>query len=358
MTVSPAHRALRQLTGGNRSTAAEPLVPEHYPVARRVLAGLLGVLLAEPSRKRDPIASEARDFATVVAGGTSGRSHWELGLALHEADLVNAEFFARVIISARGFAHQLARDIAVHLERADWRSSLAADLDRVLVFAQDLAGAGILAANYGPWGLDYSLRLASDVAVAHASAEELANSLNNYQISSSDLADARVQGREVTRALTGIRSYVYNRIPGSGDQGKMTTALDRLEDAHVLANSLASVLGSDTIDLYAITSAGTAAGTLLSAFDAVFTIACTFVEQDLGYLVNSLGDIAVDASGADLTSVTINDRDALAGIIWSDQTRWRPSVEVWVREHSDPIGRRRHKVSGRSERESADLVRV
>jgi hypothetical protein len=46
----------------------------------------------------------------------------------------------------------------------------------------------------------------------------------------------------------------------------------------------------------------------------------------------------VDASGVDLSDVTIEDMDVLDGVIWSSQTTWPPGLRDQVRMCSREIG--------------------
>jgi hypothetical protein len=73
MTASPSRRALRRLLGVDRGPLTEPSVRDGYSVARRAVAGLLGVRLAEGSGQT-PLASSAPRSGSVDPS-TNLKSH-------------------------------------------------------------------------------------------------------------------------------------------------------------------------------------------------------------------------------------------------------------------------------------------
>jgi hypothetical protein len=54
-------------------------------------------------------------------------------------------------------------------------------------------------------------------------------------------------------------------------------------------------------------------------------------------LIRGIGAQPVDASGADLSGVEIDDLDVLNGVIWTGQTIWPPGVREQVRDNSEEI---------------------
>lgn len=64
-------------------------------------------------------------------------------------------------------------------------------------------------------------------------------------------------------------------------------------------------------------------------------------------LMRDIGHITVDACGANLTDVTIADREVLAGVLWNAATRWPPSLAEWVLGHSEEVGAGRYRVAVR-----------
>ena len=67
MTASPPRRALRRLLGVDREPLTEPPARDGYSVARRALAGLLGVRLAERSWQTPPAFSAPRSDGIDVS---------------------------------------------------------------------------------------------------------------------------------------------------------------------------------------------------------------------------------------------------------------------------------------------------
>ncbi len=62
------------------------------------------------------------------------------------------------------------------------------------------------------------------------------------------------------------------------------------------------------------------------------------VERDsVRDLDRALGSQQIDASGADLSAITIEDLDVLDGVIWTGQTTWPPSITDQVRACSREI---------------------
>ena len=66
----------------------------------------------------------------------------------------------------------------------------------------------------------------------------------------------------------------------------------------------------------------------------------------------------VDASGADLSEVRIEQLDALSGTIWTDQTIWPPDIEDQVLTHSEEIRPGVYQVRCGNEPDHSDLTSV
>jgi hypothetical protein len=76
------------------------------------------------------------------------------------------------------------------------------------------------------------------------------------------------------------------------------------------------------------------------------------------HLVRSVDAQQVDASGADLSEVRIEQLDVLNGTIWTDQTIWPTGIEDQVRTHSEEIRPGVYQVRCGNEPDHSDLTWV
>ncbi len=136
-----------------------------------------------------------------------------------------------------------------------------------------------------------------------------------------------------------------------------TRDLDR-ERARDLACALDSTLDSDRA--LAFIRASALASALASGRDTVLTLASTLdAARDLALdLANRICTQQIDASGADLSEVRIEQLDALSGTIWTDQTIWPPDIEDQVRAASEKIRPGVYQVRGGNELDRSHLTWV
>ena len=75
-------------------------------------------------------------------------------------------------------------------------------------------------------------------------------------------------------------------------------------------------------------------------------------------LDRALGAQHVDASGADLTEIMVEDLGALEGVIWTGQTTWPPGIADQVRACSREIHPGVYQVDSGSNRDLASFAMV
>ena len=200
--------------------------------------------------------------------------------------------------------------------RADTRRLgrvLDRSLDRTHVLERDLQPASSLSRGLGP---QIARALASDLAGAIAS----------------DLGTAHKLASALVRAL----------MDGFSD------ALHALNTARTSALRLAEGLAHDP---------GLDTATALSRVAAIKDI-LTMERDRARDLDRVLGAQQVDASGADLSEITIEDLDTLDGVIWTGRTTWPPGIAEQVRACSHQIRPGVYQIHGGNERDPAKLAVV
>ena len=334
MTASLPRRALRGFLGADRSHLTEPPARDGYSVARRALAGLLGVRLVTPEEQAGPIppatstspgedrhisAAAAIAAADPVVRLTVRRS--PLVVAVLTTDLlVRAIDIADILASIGGRVEDsdLARprplsprarpvNHALALAARDQARDLARDLDRALALTHDSAlaltrdSALALARNLTldraltlthdltppldrNLDLDLALDRALDLDLARALDRALARARALDRDRTPEHAFYRNGARARTRALDRTRTRALDR------------ALDRARElADVLAGALSDSLGIEHL-------AGLVDALLNGALD-------DFSQADL--------------SGVDLAHI------GLVGVHWSvSGTCWPPGLDV------------------------------
>lgn len=125
-----------------------------------------------------------------------------------------------------------------------------------------------------------------------------------------------------------------------------------LAKASALADSIARALVDATTFLGAVDFL------LVRAVSDDFIVALERADGIARSLVSELARIPADVSGSDLTSIDISDPELLAGVIWTDETRWPSGLASWVHEHSEEIGQGRYRIIGGTDREDADTLLV
>jgi len=256
------------------------------------------------------------------------------------------------------------KGLLAHIEAAaDLTSTLAAIMDRTHAAGPGDDRAAITARSRDANRIPAALVIGIRSNVPHL-ARDLENAIDRARDLDSTLDRAReldrlfaggldpLDGREVNRDLT--RSLARTRVR------LLTPALDRACDrgrdlAVILDRALADIVDLDlarargrvrdldrTLD-YALA--------LDRAFDPALDLqldaVCDLASSITHILVSALdracdldrafGAQQVDASGADLSDIAIEDMDALDGVIWTGQTRWPLSIEGQVRACSREI---------------------
>jgi hypothetical protein len=365
MTVSASRRALRQLFGGDREPSPEPLPRDGYSVAHRVIANLLGVRLAEPHWEEQLGPFRAGRVDSIDVGATpeayqGGKAAEEVP---HDIDRDNHSF--TIIFSLRPTVHYLvadfdlgrARNLVIDLDNALYLADFenrASDLDRARACVRSLdrligLSMAVTSDHTLASALNNALQLIDFHNLSFDRAHELAvgNALGLILARASELAI------EVARNLD--RDHDYAEGFALPDDGNLN-----LVRARNMARSLAVNLShADYLSDYfifiraeRIVPDSKIVITLGRVLDSISSLAQDYLDE----LARILDRIAQDVSGVDLTGIRFEDREALVGVIWNDQTRWPPSVEPWVREHSKEIGPGRYQISRGSEREDASLM--
>jgi hypothetical protein len=156
----------------------------------------------------------------------------------------------------------------------------------------------------------------------------------------SDLAWATAGDLDVAHNLA--RGLVRVLVNG------LTDTLNALDSARASALRLADDLAHNP-DL------GTdAARARVGSIKNILTIARDRVRD----IERALGSQQVDASGADLSEITIDDVNTLDGVIWTGRTTWPPSIADQVRACSQQIRPGVYQVHGGSEHDPADFAAV
>jgi len=267
---------------------------------------------ANPTQTLTAIMAQNTGTNAVIQGAT-GASGPEAG-----------QLRAALMIGIRSTTHRLVLGLAaLYLGRAH-NSALDCDFP--------------LGSNSAP-----DPALDSDLAHAHALARALARVLDSLLDSPLNRAIALVHARAlaVTVALDLDRARDFDRA----------RALDRaLDSVRVRALALGRARALDRRRDRALDRA------LDSALDSGRgpALAHALAQE----LARSIDAHQVDASGADLSEVRIEQLDALSGTIWTDQTIWPPDIEDQVRTHSEEIRPGVYQVRCGNEPDHSDLTSV
>lgn len=317
--------------GADRGHLTEPPARDGYSVARRALAGLLGVRLVTPGEQAGPIPP-----ATSASPGT-GR-HISAAAAIAAADpLVRLTVRQSPLVAAVPIADLLVRalDINDKLMSSDGRvndgnlasaRTLSHDLDRTFGRARDFALARQSALDLDP-GLAYDLERALDPARAHDLALDLNHILYNARSRVLDLARAlaRALDNALGNALDNARAFALDR---ARDRARdLAVALARARPPHRPTRP-----GADNFDSAPYSARDSdrdrdRARTL--AFVIVGALSDLLGIEHLDGLADALLNGALDDFGhADLSGVDLAHID-LGGVHWSvSGTRWPAGLDV------------------------------
>jgi hypothetical protein len=336
MTISPPHRALRGLLGTEGLHLPQPRVRDGYSVARRALAGLLGVRLAEPEKQTRPLSPSAGmsagEVRHVSAAAVIVAVDPLVRLTVRLSPLVAATLMADLLVRAHDIADSLTSSGARVEDLTFTRTlsrNLASDLDRVLdrarVVTQNLA-----------WDLvgDLDLVLARDLA--HAEDLALALDLDGDRdlLLALDHDPARVFDIAFDRA--------FNRALQLTRDLTRDLALNIVLD-HALARTLGRALGRDLVRDLALDRNLSHAISPDFARELAFALAGVLSDllwvEHLHGLTDALFQGALDDfSQADLSEANVAQID-MAGVRWSvSKTRWPAGLDVGaVIERSEEV---------------------
>jgi transcriptional regulator with XRE-family HTH domain len=276
----------------------------------------------------------------------------------------------------------------VDVENPPHGSAAARDVDRVALvikirsIARDLlratADEGYESAYVNDLilGLERSIRQAQDFATACArDARNLAYDLVR------NLAHADAQAEAHDDAWTEVINAL-NSLQNDLDHATATHDIDRAR-ARSTINRASTVLTSHNVYASSVSALGDALARVFDAFEVAQNLKRVFPERRQNHVVREntstssrnhkdyIHDIAfateramqntsmpLDASAADLSSMTIHDLSALNGVIWTPETTWPAEIAELVREYSDEISVDVYRVRGGTELEFLEFVRV
>lgn len=328
MTASPPRRALRGLLGTDPGHLTESPARHEYSVARRVVAGLLGVRLTAPvdlASVLPPVISTSPAPVASTSPGTDRHPSAEAAIAaadpvvrltVRQSPLAAAVLIAGLLLRAVDLADYLMR----HIRGSDQEATGIPSHVLADVLALDLAGARPLVLDRAAFDFNDALDL----------------TLNSTNAITRNLARASITALGLARYLAQDGDGPHNHLVARDLAGALADALasalpydPSLTHARYLARSCAANLTRDlhrTSDLDFGLSSGHArelASVLAAALSESLGIGHVDGLAD-ALLGGALDDFSqADLSEADLTHIS------LVGVRWSARgTRWAPGVDV------------------------------